>query len=669
MEYYVSARADRSGDGSLEAPFRTISEAARAASAGDEVVVFPGIYRESVDPRSGGTEKQRITYRSMEPLKAVITGADRFASWEQCEDTVWKLTVPNQYFGECNPYTTIVAGDWVWPQRPIHTGEVYLNDISMYEVLELEGVFHPVPNPKAWDPAFSIYTWYTEQKDGYTVIYGNFHGKNPNEENVEINVRQHCFYPEETGKNFITFRGFTVTKAATKWAPPTALQDGMVGPHWSKGWIIEDCEISNSKCSGISLGKYLQPDNENKWTTRYTKDGTQNERDAICQARNEGWTKENIGSHIIRRCHIHDCGQTGIVGHLGGVFSLIEDNHIHHINTKQDLSGDEIGGIKMHAAIDVIIRRNHIHHCTRGIWLDWQIQGTRVTGNLFHDNTPPAGTELTNELALGEDMFLEVAHGPTLIDHNILLSLCAARISTQGVAFVHNLIGGSFTYVGNGVDNGGKKFPSERYTPYHVPHSTDIAGFMTILHGDMRFYNNLFVQREAGPFYIRYAKEYLEEYQTDKMHFGCGTFPYEAYPLDTEYFSKFTAESCIDYGGNDRYYDHLPVYYGGNCYLNGAKPCTKETDAVTDEENHVELCLKQKNGKYILYTNIYDVIGEKRGAMITSDTLGEAFEPEQRFENPDGTDIRFDHDYFGNERGRMPMAGPFEHMASEYEVY
>ena len=41
------------------------------------------------------------------------------------------------------------------------------------------------------------------------------------------------------------------------------------------------------------------------------------------------------------------------------MFSLIEDNHIHHINNKQNLAGAEIGGIKMHAAIDVIIRRNH----------------------------------------------------------------------------------------------------------------------------------------------------------------------------------------------------------------------------------------------------------------------------------------------------------------------
>ena len=31
--------------------------------------------------------------------------------------------------------------------------------------------------------------------------------------------------------------------------------------------------------------------------------------------------------------------------------------------------------------------RNHIHHCTRGMWLDWQAQETRVTCNLMHDNT------------------------------------------------------------------------------------------------------------------------------------------------------------------------------------------------------------------------------------------------------------------------------------------
>ena len=45
--------------------------------------------------------------------------------------------------------------------------------------------------------------------------------------------------------------------------------------------------------------------------------------------------------------------------------------------------------------------------------------------------------------------------------------------------------------------------------------------------------------------------------------------------------------------------------------------------------------------------------------IITSDTLGMAFEPEERFENPDGSDIIFDADYYGNKRGELPVAGPF----------
>ena len=83
-----------------------------------------------------------------------------------------------------------------------------------------------------------------------------------------------------------------------------------------------------------------------------------------------------------------------------------------------------------------------------------------MTQNLFHDNVPPQGTKITNSLALGEDIFVEVSHGPTLIDNNLLLSSCAGRLSTQGLALVHNLIAGSFTWVGAGTDNNGKRFPT-----------------------------------------------------------------------------------------------------------------------------------------------------------------------------------------------------------------
>ncbi len=380
MKYYVSANAGCAGDGTKERPFVTIQEAARIAQAGDEVIVAPGVYREAVNPLHSGNEKARIMYRSEEKGNAVITGAEPVKEWEQVEGSVWKCVVPNSLFGDYNPFTTLVSGDWYIASYIAHTGEVYLNDKAMYEVTSLEQVKQPVRSGISWDPDFSVYTWFSEQdkEADTTVIYANFHEFDPRRECVEINVRRNCFYPQAEGIGYITLSGFTVTKAATQWAPPTAYQEGMIGPHWSKGWIIEDCEVSNSKCSGISLGKYLQPNNDNKWLKWKYKDGTQTERDCICQAQTEGWTKERIGSHIVRRCNIHDCGQTGIVGHLGGVFSVIEDNHIHHINNRQNLAGAEIGGIKMHAAIDVTIRRNHIHHCTRGLCLDWQAQGTRV---------------------------------------------------------------------------------------------------------------------------------------------------------------------------------------------------------------------------------------------------------------------------------------------------
>ena len=658
MKYYVSAKAARNGDGSKENPFRTITQAAKIAVAGDEVIVMPGVYREYVNPVNAGTEDAPVIYRSEMKGKAVITGAEEVKNWEAYEGDVWKARIPNGIFGSYNPYMVQVKGDWYNETiKPVHTGEVYLNGKAMYEEVTLDKVLHPVVDDSSWDPDGTVYTWYTEQEGESTVIYANFQGADPRKENVEINVRRNCFYPDKTGVNYITLSGFVIKQAATQWAPPTAYQEGMVGPHWSKGWVIEDCEISDSRCSGISLGKYLQPNNDNKWTTKYYKDGTQTERDAICQAQIEGWTKENIGHHIVRRCDIHDCGQTGIVGHLGGVFSVIEDNHIHHINNKQDLAGAEIGGIKMHAAIDVIYRRNHIHHCTRGLWLDWQAQGTRVTQNLFHDNVPPKGTRITNSLSLAEDIFIEVSHGPTLVDNNILLSNCACRISTQGTALVHNFIAGSFTWVGDGTDNGSSVLPSNRYTPYHVPHRTEVAGFMTILHGDARFYNNIFVQQPIREDLEAYAKSVNLEKQ---FTFICGTKPYDGYPTEEAYRAQFTPITIVSHGEKDFYYDHMPVYTGGNVYFNGAQPCDTEENYRVDTEHTVWWQLKETDGRMTLETNLYEFMPELETPFISTEVLGEAFEPEQKFENPDGTPIFFDYDYMGEHRGIHPLPGPFE---------
>ena len=661
MKYFVNGSVEKCGNGSKDAPFKTIQAAAEVAVAGDTVIVAPGVYREWVNPKNRGAVGNPIVYLSEEKGMAHITGAEQAKNWEKDDGDVYVARFPNKFFGDYNPFTTLVSGDWYIATIIAHTGDVFLNGKSMYEVTSLDEVKNPVVNKSSWDPDFTVYTWYTEQdeKSDETVIYANFQGRNPNEEDVEISVRRHCFYPEAEGISYITLSGFTVSKAATQWAPPTAYQEGMIGPHWSKGWVIEHCEVFESKCSGISLGKYKQPNNDNKWLKWKYKDGTQTERDNICQAQIEGWTKENIGSHIIRHCDIHDCGQTGIVGHLGGVFSVIEDNHIHHINIKQNLAGAEIGGIKMHAAIDVIFRRNHFHHCTRGMWLDWQAQGTRVTQNFFHDNKVPEGSIDNPQNTIGvHDLFIEVSHGPTLLDNNIFLSEYAVKLATQGVAFVHNIVAGSLTAVGKGVNNGSLSRISPRYTPYHVPHRTEVAGFMTILHGDCKFYNNIFIQQEITPYYLdRMEKSKNNEWDDD--NYVVGTIPYDKYPTFEEWDALFEGYCGMGSPASDRYYVELPVWAGGNIYFNGAKPMAKEKDAIVDSKNKVEISCVEECGKFTLKTNLYDFMDGVKCKLIKTDDIAMAFEPEQKYENPDGTQIVFDTDFNGNKRGEETRPGCF----------
>lgn len=652
MIYYVNIQASREGDGSRERPFRFINEAAKVAMPGDEVVVAPGVYREYVNPVHAGTEDARITYRSEKPLAAVITGAELLIGWKKVKGTTWTARVDNGVFGTFNPYIEKVEGDWYFSPIVRHTGAVFLNDLMMYECSSLEECEAGKPDPHAWTQEEAKYLWYTEQDGNETVLYANFHGKDPNKQKVEISVRRNCFMPDQTGIGYITVSGFTITKAATTWAPPAAYQDGMIGPHWSRGWIIEDCEVSNSRCCGISLGKYLDPENDMYFFHKKVKSPTQMERDAVCRGQYHGWLKEKVGGHIIRRCNVHHCEQTGIVGRMGGVFSTIEDCHIHHICNSQQLGGAETAGIKLHAAIDVTIRRNHIHNCIMGVWLDWEAQGARISQNLMHDNCRPEGREQARGAMFSTDIFIEVGHGPTLIDNNILLSPVSITIPSEGIACVHNLVLGGFSLINSGVDSvvNGQREP--RYTPYHIRHRTEVAGFMTILHGDDRIYNNLFIQ--AYPVTDKERKPTDAEYQV------VGTAPFDIFPTYEEWYAPFIPGTKPDMGALAKvHFGHLPVWVEGNAYFNGATVCKHEKHKLSDKRSKVTVILEEKDGKYSLKTNVYSRLKDFTDGIICTETLGQAFEPEQRFENPDGTDIIFNKDYFGNHRGTKTIPGPF----------
>lgn len=715
-DYHVSIHGDDSHSGDRAHPLRTIQGAANLAQPGDVITVHAGVYRERVTPPRGGTsDSKRIVYQAARGEKVEIRGSEVVRNWTKVKGDVWKATVPNTVFGEFNPYSDLIHGDWFEPRgREHHTGAVYLNGSWLVEATRLDEVMAPpgqvptwlgqvgdeflvniawlrsgaarvpaatmadkhgtqnapcseggecvgfirrgdwvryaavefgqqapdleiraasasqggiievhrgtatgailglvsVPNTGGWQ-TWSTYhiklkavsgktdlclvfragttepvkagLWFAEVQLDSTIIWAQFPGADPNHDLAEINVRKAVFYPAKLHCNYITVRGFTMKQAATPWAPPTAEQVGLIGTHWSKGWVIENNVISHSICCGISLGKY-----GDVWDNQ-SANSAEGYVDTIHRALKNGWNCDEIGHHLVRNNEVSYCEQAGIVGSLGAAFCSVTGNTIHDIHMRRLFTGAEMAGIKFHGAIDTVIKGNHIYRTCLGLWLDWMAQGTQVSFNCFHDN------------AL--DLFTEVDHGPLLVDDNLFLSPYSYQSCSRGGAFAHNLFAGTVNV-----------FPYDgRQTPYHKAHSTVLAGFHDNPRGDDRYYNNIFV-RSAD----------LSQYDETK----------------------------------------LPVSMAGNLFLNGAKPCVHETDANVMPDCDPKLHLSSSAKGYLLAIHIdptwFNTVTRTR---VTTSRLGLAAVPQLPFEQANGRPIDLDKDYFGNARGASPAPGPFENYA------
>ena len=597
-EYHVSVKGNDNNTGSESTPFKTIDRAAQAAYPGDVITIHAGVYREWINPPRGGeSDNRRIVYRAAPGEQVEIKGSERIITWQKVQTGVWKVVLPNTFFGNYNPYDDLIFGDWFYDRgRKHHTGEVFLNNRSLYEKESLEKVLNPVADTSIVDPEGSTYTWYCETDDQNTTIWANFHKYDPNREWVEISMRRTCFYPEKQGINYLTVQGFHFSQAATQWSTPTAEQIGMVATHWNKGWIIENNVICNSKCSGITLGKERST-GHNVWLEDQSIDGSIHYIEVIFRALQNNWNKENIGSHIVRNNEIFACEQAGISGSMGHAFSLIENNHIHNIWTKRQFSGFAIAGIDIHGAIDIQIRGNRIHRAGRGIWLDWMAQGARVSRNLLYDNDI-------------YDFYSEVNHGPYLVDNNICGSPISVNDWSHGGAYVHNLFAGAFTV----------RQEKTRYTPYHLPHQTDIAGFSIILLGDNRFYNNLFLPVLPVP--------------DEKKSYGLAAY------------------------NNTDYY---PSFADGNVYFNQALPFENEKHQVVISDFDPAFKIEDKEHEVYISFSLKDVSGLQTERVFT-DRLGKAKLPGQTYEQPDGKPIVIDTDYLGVTRSERPSPGPFEQV-------
>ena len=186
-EMHVAKNGKDNNPGTQESPFLTIQAAANTAVPGDIITVHEGIYRERVAPPRGGvSDEKRIIFRAAENEKVEIKGSEIIKNWERVTKDVWKVVIPNSFFGDYNPYKDLVQGNWLNTRGRIHhTGEVYLNGKSLWEMAIMENVLNPKPQTDKFDPEGSTYTWFCESDEDNTYIYANFHDADPNSELVE----------------------------------------------------------------------------------------------------------------------------------------------------------------------------------------------------------------------------------------------------------------------------------------------------------------------------------------------------------------------------------------------------------------------------------------------------------------------------------------------------
>jgi len=274
----------------------------------------------------------------------------------------------------------------------------------------------------------------------------------------------------------------------------------------------------------------------------------------------------------VRNNRISHCEQAGLVGSMGAVFSTITGNVIHDIHVRQLFTGAEMAGIKIHGAIDTLISHNHVYRTCRGIWLDWMTQGTRVTKNLLHDNNTR------------EDLFVEVNHGPFMVDNNIFLSPRSLSDWSEGGAYVHNLFTGRIV----------PRPELRRETPYQKPHSTEVAGLRNTIGGDNRFYNNIFVAHN-------------------------GLAPYDK--------------------------ASHPMHMDGNVFLNGAEAGKHERNplVVTDFDPSIGL-IEKNDGLYLHITLDKEWSKRKSRQLVTTGLLGRAKVPDLPYEKPDASSYRINED-------------------------
>jgi len=395
--------------GTVSQPFRTINAAALVATPGTRVLIHAGTYRETVQPAMGGTGPEKmISYEAYQGeeviIKASVEVKDfrpsvgwrlfpgfRAAAPPSTEGIrVWEIELNPEDFKGYNPFCAVnILHDRLFIEYDKTDMTPYLNRRGMVFV---DG--KPMKQVPLYNQLSQSDNTYWVEANGQKVHIRLAGDADPHDHVIELSNREQCFAPQVPFLSYIRVKGLTLAHAATGAPVP---QRGSLSCYRGHHWIIEDCTIDWANATGIDCG-------------------------------NECWHHpmvegQVLGYTIIRRNTIKDVGVCGIAGMFVRNM-LIEDNLIVGTGWQRMELSWEAGGIKVHHAVDALIRRNVIKGCIGcdALWMDVGNENCRVTSNLFIDG-----------LDSREHIFIECSRdAENLIDNNIIWNV-EGRYDKQAV--------------------------------------------------------------------------------------------------------------------------------------------------------------------------------------------------------------------------------------------
>jgi hypothetical protein len=374
-----SIAASDANAGTKDKPLKTISAGVAKVSAGDTVLVHPGVYRETVTLKTSGAEGKPITIEAAQKGTVTIRGSVPVKDWRPSEanKNIYVHEGWGKYFGKWDE-SLVKGGDQFKAKfggpgsQTLAFNQVFVNGTLIREVACPEkreaGTFY-IDKGKQ-----QIHLWLANDAD-------------PNQCSVEVTDRGVLL--EAVKVSHLQVKGLNFEYCAN------GMQQAAVNCRGGANNLIEDCVISHTAMVGL------------------------------CMAGD---------NHVVRRCVMNHNGQQGFSS-PGSENVLIEDSETSYNNGipwKRVNVGFQAGGFKVAVAHKVkFLRHKSVGNHGPGLWFDISNDEMEVANCFVADNRAFGGAmnEISYRIHVHDSVFVNnkgggvlIAESPgALVERNIMI--------------------------------------------------------------------------------------------------------------------------------------------------------------------------------------------------------------------------------------------------------